>query len=359
MSTPLFANIAAQPEALQQVLRFHSGEGLPALQRSAALIRQSSRILLTGMGASLFACQPLRYLLSHYGASVAVVEAAELLYFLDRIADRNTSVVLVSRSGESVEVIRLLDLLAERGCNTIGVANVAGSSLLSRTSAQILLGSPADQLVAIQTYVATVTVLLLLGAASNGDLTQAFGELHSSVEILRAHVPECIQASLQWQSFHSNSALYLLGRGPSLASVEEGVLLMHETAKAPAVGMSAAQFRHGPVEAADGNMRAVVMGTQTATAKLDFQLARDLTHMGADVRWIGPLISASGPMALTPWPGDVPALFQPVFEVIPLQLLAYRAAEARGITPGDFRWAPTITSSEAGFPALQQQIPNP
>jgi glucosamine--fructose-6-phosphate aminotransferase (isomerizing) len=355
VSTPLFENILAQPDALQSVLDAHSSEGFSSLTRSAAVLRNSRKIILTGMGASLFACGPLRYLLAKNGASISLVESAELLHFLPAIFDAETSVVLVSRSGESIEVIKLLDILEGRGSQTVGVANVADSTLLSRTTESILLRSPADQLVAVQTYIATAVSLLLLGAAYLGELESAAPELRSAIDLLRTYIPECVEASQHWKDFIGwNSPVYVLGRGPSLASVEEGVLLMHETAKSPAVGMSIAQFRHGPVEAADENMRAVLIGTQSGTASYDRQLAADLMQMGADVRWIGPLDDNSGIKALAPWPAKVPALFQSIFEVTPLQLLAYRTAEARGITPGDFRWAPTITSSESGFPGLKQ-----
>jgi glutamine---fructose-6-phosphate transaminase (isomerizing) len=355
VSTPLFANILAQPDALQAVLDGHSQEGWSSLTRSAAVLRSSRNIVLTGMGASLFACGPLRYLLAGRGASVSVVESAELLHFLNRGFDADTAVVLVSRSGESIEVTKLLEILEQRGSKTVGVANVPDSTLLSRTTEGILLRSPSDQLVAIQTYLATVVTHLLLGAEYLGELEIATSELRAAIALLRSHVAECVEASQHWEDFIDlKSPLYLLGRGPSLATVEEGVLLMHETAKSPAVGMSIAQFRHGPVEVADKNMRAVLIGTQSVTASHDQQLAADLMQMGAEVRWIGPLDTNSGIKALAPWPADVPALFQPVFEITPLQLLAYRTAEARGVTPGDFRWAPTVTSSESGFPGLKE-----
>ncbi len=356
MTLPLFKNILDQPDALRAVLHLQSSEGSSALQRAASLLKQSSKVVLTGMGASFFACGPLRYYLARSGVAVSAVETAELLYFLDQTIDNQTTVVLVSRSGESVEVIKLLDLLAKRGCKTIGFANVPESTLLRRTDVQILLGSPADQLVAIQTYIATVAALLLLGAASTDNLQSALDQLASTADVLQAFLPNCLDASQHWHSFYSTFPLYILGRGPSLASVDEGVLLMHETAKFTGIGMSIAQFRHGPVEVVDANMRAVVIGTQSETSELDRKFAEDLLHMDADVRWIGPGGGSGGSMlpSLVPWPENVPELFRPIVEIVPLQLLAYRTAESRGVTPGDFRWAPAITSSESGFPYLRK-----
>jgi glucosamine--fructose-6-phosphate aminotransferase (isomerizing) len=114
--------------------------------------------------------------------------------------------------------------------------------------------------------------------------------------------------------------------------------------------MTAAQFRHGPVEVVDENFRAVIFGTRSTTAVLDAALANDLVRMGGQVRWIGPDTSGTGTISLCPWPAGLPARFTSIAEIVPLQLAAYKKAELGGIRPGDFRWAPTITTSEAGFP---------
>ena len=49
----------------------------------------------------------------------------------------------------------------------------------------------------------------------------------------------------------------------------------------------------------------------------------------------------------------------PVFEVIPLQIAAYQVAQARGIIPGDFRYAPAVTLSETGFSGAESRDPAP
>jgi glutamine---fructose-6-phosphate transaminase (isomerizing) len=353
VSTPLFENILAQPSALEAVGHYQFGPGLSTLMRVAELLSKSKRIVLTGMGASLFACVPARYALASNGIAVSVVETAELLYFLGSELDHNTAVILVSRSGESVETVKLLDLLTHRNCPTIGVVNVPGSTLSARTTEHILLNSPADQLVAVQTYIATVVVLLLLAAAYLGELDAAKSDLAAVKPQLAPWIEECAATSLAAQEFiELTSPLYILSRGPGLASVEEGVLLMHEIAKTPATGMSVAQFRHGFVEAADERVRAVVIGTQSATAKIDHQFAVDVTKMGAAVRWIGPLHLGSSLRALGTWPKTTQTRFDSLFEAVPLQLLAYRTAESRRLTPGSFRWASTVTGTESGFPGL-------
>ncbi len=354
MSTPLLDNILHQPDALRSVAAWHFGDGRQALEDAAHFLRDKKQLVLSGMGASCFATVPFQYLLGTHGFEVTSVETAELLHFPLSSIREDKAVVLVSRSGESIEVIKLLERLGESGTPVLGIANVPDSTLLAQADHALLLGSPPDQLVAIQTFTATVAAFALLQAAMLGQLDQAQTELDGLIELLALNIPQWVGAREGWRPFLEGAApLYLLGRGGSLGAITEGVLLMHETAKAPAIGMSVPQFRHGPVEVVDADFRAVILGTQPATIKLDSALADDLTHMGGQVRWLGPSVSDSIAQPLCPWPDNVPNRFAAIVETIPLQILAYLKAETRGIRPGDFRWAPTVTSSESGFPQLQ------
>jgi glucosamine--fructose-6-phosphate aminotransferase (isomerizing) len=191
--------------------------------------------------------------------------------------------------------------------------------------------------------------------------------------VLASFIEESLRASESWRSLlDGDGALYLLGRGPALASVYEAALLFHETAKAPAVGMSSGQFRHGPVEVVSPTFRAVIFGTPPTTRAKDRSLAEDLLQMGATVRWIGPSASlGEDPRAavepLVAWPefgpefGPVFApVLAPLFEIVPMQVAAYQLALWHEITPGDFRFASEVTSAESGFPLLQaKRSPHP
>jgi glucosamine--fructose-6-phosphate aminotransferase (isomerizing) len=349
VSTPLLANILNQPQALRLVLECRS---TAALNKAAHFLRSKKRIVLSGMGASLFACILLKASLQRQGVDVTCVETAELLHFGSTSLGSETALVLVSRSGESVEVIRLLEQVRGSGTRVLGISNVVDSRLSKMADLSLLVGSPADQLVAVQTYTSTLAVLALLGATIGGKLEEACKEFAHAIEILDRLIPSWVEQRQQWNTFlQEDSPLYLLARGAAMASAMEGMLLLHETAKAPAIAISIPQFRHGPVEVVDGKFRAIVIGTQQETAKLDYTLAQDLIRMGGQVRWLGP--QTEGIPSLCEWPQNFPARFVPLAETIPLQIVAYLKAEMRGVTPGDFRWAPAVTDSEVGFPGIK------
>ena len=216
----------------------------------------------------------------------------------------------------------------------------------------ILVNSLPDQLVAIQTYTGTVVTLLLLGAAYDQQMDASpKSDLERTIEVLTRCVPEWYRFSGSWPGFFANNVpMYLLGRGPTMASVQTGALLLQEVAKVPAVPMSAPQFRHGPVEVIHDQFRVIIFGTQRATEDLEDTLGDKILAMGGKVRWIGPKPKSHLIDSLCEWPSEnFPDLFMPVADVIPLQMAAYHTARWHGITPGEFRFATPMTTSERDF----------
>ena len=131
-----------------------------------------------------------------------------------------------------------------------------------------------------------------------------------------------------------------------MASAHEGALLLHETAKAQAVAMACAAFRHGPTEMVDEGFCGVVFAPNGRTQELNRMLAVDLQRFGGRVRVIGPQSVAGLDCIVTP---DLPDTLAPLFEVIPLQCAALRLAEMRKVPIGEFRYTPMVTTDETSF----------
>ncbi len=358
---PMLDNILAQPRSLAAVLAHHTGPGAPALAAAAQLLRSATgRVLLSGMGASLFAAMPAADQLEQHGRPTRLAPSSELLHFGAGSFHPTDLAVLISRSGASVEVLRLAEHLHAARIPILAITNLPDSPLAQLSHAVVLTTPPdehiADQIVAVQTYTATLLTLLLLAEQVTIPQTpQLPAALAHLLPSLPDHLASLIEVSGSWEPFLSgDQPLYLLGRGPALAAVHEGSLLFHETAKLTATPLSSGQFRHGPVEAITPGSRILVLGTPSSTRALEASLATDLAAMRAEVRWIGPV--PPGPSTLTPlapWPANLPAVLHPIAEVLPLQLAAYRAALWRGLSPGHFRYAAEITAAETGFPLLQ------
>jgi glucosamine--fructose-6-phosphate aminotransferase (isomerizing) len=346
----IYQDILRQPESLVRVVDHHCGAGCGEMQAAAELVRDAPAVILTGMGASLFACMPLQYYLGAKGRRVVLLETAELLHYQPEIC-RGAVVVVVSRSGDTVEAGKLLDRLQGYGARVIGVTNEASGRLAKDAANVLLVASSRDELVAIQSYTGQLVTLMMLGALACGEPE---AEWRAGVDRVLSELGGVIACHLESisraESFFADTAcVHLLGRGPSVASCCQGALLFNETAKLPAIALPAGQFRHGPVEVVDASFRGIVFAPSSKTRQLNLQLAQDLASFGGSVRVIGPKDNGrASEMPFWELPSDT-CLFTPVFEVVPLQIAAWRVAQWRGVVPGEFRYVSPVTLDEGAF----------
>jgi glutamine---fructose-6-phosphate transaminase (isomerizing) len=343
----IFDNIRSQPENLAQVAEYHQGAGNSALLAAAQVLQQAEQIVFTGMGSSLFAGVPAASALCKHGIPAHVLNNADLLHG-NYPAFRKSVVVIISRSGESVEAVRLLPLLKAQGTTVIGLTNVPDSTLARESDHVLLMHSRADHMVSIQTYTATVLTLHLLTAVVTGGLgTDLNRRLDAAIAALDDVIQGWIDDSPSWPDFFESApVVYLLGRGDSQAAMMQGALLFNEVAKTPSVAMESGLFRHGPVEVVKDGFRAIVFTPADSMRALNLAAVGDLLKLGAQIRHIGPDPGTFDPSICWRMPTDD---FAPLMEIIPVQLVACRLAQRHGITPGKLLITPQVTRDEVGF----------
>jgi glucosamine--fructose-6-phosphate aminotransferase (isomerizing) len=344
----LLKDIQNQQPSLARVLAHQLGEGRDALREASALLLKARKVVVTGIGASLYAAFPLQYELAAQGIDCVIVESGELLHYQERLCS-GAVVIVVSRSGESVEIVKLLPRLKALADYTIGVTNETQSVLAKSVNVAVLVNSLRDEMVAIQSYMGTVATLALLASAVGGCLDETQEEIREILSQISLSITANVDRIQEWDDFFNLTApVYLLGRGPSYASALEGALLFNETAKEPAMGIAAGSFRHGPVELVDANFQGLVFAPHGKTRELNLALARDLLRFGGKVRVIGPVDGEKGSLPFV----DVPAVSEklaPLVDIIPVQLGALRLAHLKGLPIGKFRYAPQVTRDEMTF----------
>ena len=302
-------------------------------------------VILTGMGASLFALQPLALRLAAAGRPVTLLETAELLHTCPGLVTPRTLLVAVSQSGETVEVVRLLEIIGRRA-PLVAVTNGRDNTLARAADYRLTTLAGAERSVSNKSYVTCLLALDALGRALTGQPLdpaawaapiEAVGDLlagWSSVEETLNAVAQC-------------RPLYLLGRGPSIASALTGGLIIKEAARQPAEGMSAAQFRHGPLEMIAPGMGALLFVAAGPTRPLGLRLAGELAGYGVATAVVGPLADEPLPagVAHVPLPALDPWL-APVAEIVPVQILNQRLALNAGLEPGRFERLGKVTMTE-------------
>jgi glucosamine--fructose-6-phosphate aminotransferase (isomerizing) len=343
----MLLDIRGQSASLNRVLEQQCGVGHVPLLEAATLLRSAKRVVIVGMGASLNAAIPLENLLCMHGIESCSVEAGEFLHYrLSAYPD--ATIAVVSRSGESAEVAKLIAALRGRQ-PIIGITNETGSTLAREADVVLDVGSLPDEMVAIQSYTGTLLTLYLLGMAAVNQLDAGRREVDAVLADLPRWIAAVLESSRQWDAFlHGDSAVYLLGRGPSYGSAAQGALLFNEVAKAPAIGMGVASFRHGPIEVVDRHFKGLIFVPRGKTRGLNLSLAEDVHRFGGRVRLIGPQDAESLGLQWIDTP-SCSDMLAPLLEIVPVQVAAMRLAELRGVVVGSFRYTTQVTRDEGSI----------
>ena len=346
---PFLAEILAQPESMRRTA--------DALASTAVLAPVGSQdrnaVVFTGMGASYHACYVPVTILAGGGRNATMVDAAELLHFRRPMLNVDTALVMVSQSGESAEVVGLLEAIDGPGRPfVVGVTNGPDSTLARAADVTIDVRAGRETGPSTMTFASTLVALSalaeVLAGASSGQATHEAARraegAASGAEAILARREELLARVDAW--VQARSAVVTLGRGTGRAASETAALLLKEAAGLPVEALEAAQFRHGPLELAGPTLAAGMIATEEATARFDLALADDLRSAGASVLVIthhdGGRAVGGGTIRIP----DVGRALAPALAVIPFQLLAWRLAVERGNTPGELRLASKVTTRE-------------
>jgi len=164
--TELMKDILKEPQELASSLAYTLGLGRAALEEAARLIDRVRHVYITGIGSSWHAGMAVLALFNSGGRPACLVEASELLHFTQIAPD--AAVIVLSRSGKSVEIVRLLNKAKERKAKIIGITNTPQSPLAQAADITLNLHATFDHLVSVTMYSALALVgSLLAGTASN------------------------------------------------------------------------------------------------------------------------------------------------------------------------------------------------
>ncbi len=260
---PYLEDIRQQPAAVAQLLDSGMSEECRHLLGRA---QKYDRIVMTGMGASLFGMYPGFLRLASAGLAVWEVETAELLGPANGLITPNTLLWLTSQSGSSAEIQALLDRLPHRPAATLGVTNDPLSPLGTHADVVLELQSGPEHTVGTRSYVNTLVatamaVATVLGQPFDPELSRVPDRLSAYLGGWDEHVQKLDQSVPE-------STIFVLGRGASLAAARTGSLVIKEASGRPVEGMSVPQFRHGPLEMAGPGVTVLLLAGRAPRAGL-------------------------------------------------------------------------------------------
>jgi fructoselysine-6-P-deglycase FrlB-like protein len=344
--THFLQDILRQPDELGAVIELLGGEGRRTLETAAGTVRAARHVYLTGIGASYNAALGAAWHFHSSGHPVYLVDAAELLHSAS--IPSGSVLIVLSRSGRSVEIVKLLEKAHDARANVVGITNFSDGALAHQAEIPIVLPVKPDHGISANTYISLAAGAAAIASTVAGTFdTQLVSRLLHAIASTAETIPGWQQQLAKSAWPQPGATYYFLARGASLASSYGAQLLWEEGVKVPAVAMGTDSFRHGPQEIVTAGMRFAIW-IDDRLREADLAVARDLRHLGASVMLIGSHLPADAGdlvIQLPLWPSG----WQFLMDILPAQLAAELLARLSGADCDTFRFASYVVKGETGL----------
>jgi glucosamine--fructose-6-phosphate aminotransferase (isomerizing) len=339
---PYIADILAQPAALRATIAALAEPRREARELAAGFrTGQSSRLVLTGVGASYAALNYLLFRLTPHGHMPLLVDTGELITDASAVINDGTLLVVVSQSGRTAEIVKLL--VAVRGRPIIAITNDPDSPLAKAATVAYVTRAGAEHSVPCKTYVSTLAALALFA-----DDFPARPRDADAAALARA--ADAMEAWLaDWEAkandiayrLHGAKSLVVCGRGWSLCSAHAGAMTLREAARIHAEGMSGAQFRHGHMEMIRSGAAVLLFRGSDSTAPLQEKLAEEIRGKGGVVT----VVSNREGEGIVVVPYEEQGVM-PLMEILVAQLASVGLSWRHGMEPGVFTAHPKVLEGQ-------------
>ena len=354
--THFLRDILRQPNELQRTIDFLLGAGRPALDAATTAIRSARRVYLTGIGSSWHAALCAGTLFNLGASPVYLYDAAELLGFAAIPPD--SAMIVISRSGRSVEIVNLLAKVRNSGVTVIGITNSNDGPLAKEAQISIVVPIEMDHAISVNTYSTLAATVGILASAVVGSWNATLATSLSRVVERTAPAIPAWQTQIADATWFAPGAItYFLGRGCSTGSCHEARLLWEEGVKSPATALNTGGFRHGSQEMIAAGARFGMWIDAERMRGQDLAVARDLRKLGAAVMLIGQNVPQDAGDLVFQLP-SVPPGWQFLIDIIPAQLAAEKLARLSGVDSDTFRYSSFIVEGEYGLFTEEKGSPN-
>ncbi len=343
----MLKEIHEQPAALAETLRGRVKAAGPALEqhldfRTLRALAAAPQVWLLGCGTAHHAALVGRALMESWARVPALADLGSEFRYREPLVAPGAVAVAVSQSGETADTLAALREARGRGALGLAVVNVVGSTIAREADAQLpTLAGPEISVCSTKAYTTQIEALTLLalqvavlrGSMAAGDVArwaEALGRMPAWAEAALALDPDVAELA-GWLA--GSDHCFFIGRGLDHAVAMEGQLKLKEISYVHAEAYAAGELKHG-------TLALVTEGTPVVALFTQPHLAEKMASNVAEVRARGGRVigvcaeglrAAAAPVCdhILALP-DVPGPLAPAIAAIPLQLLAYHVAVARG-----------------------------
>ena len=337
--------IYEQPHAIQECLRGRvdpTGRvSIPELEAVRDRLATIDRVYVVGCGTASYAAHVGAYLIQEWVGLPATMQVGSEMRYSPPPIDERTLVIGVSQSGETADTLAPLKMASERGAMVVVVTNVVGSAITREADAVCYLqAGPEIAVASTKAFVTQVLVLQMLAlqlAGFRGTVSESrlrtYGRALRTLPRLAAETLKVApQVKKLAQRFANVRDFIFIGRGVGFPIAMEGALKLKELSYVHAEGYAAGELKHGPIALLDPETPLLAIATKGAIYDKVVSNVAEARARSAPVI----AVATEGDEHIDRYAHDViyvpetPEAISPVIAVLPLQLLAYEIAVARG-----------------------------
>ncbi|SCW67389.1 glucosamine--fructose-6-phosphate aminotransferase (isomerizing) [Sphingobium faniae] len=340
----MLKEIYEQPVVVAQTLRSYLRRmedqvSLPVPDFDLSAIR---RVTIVACGTSYYAGMVAKYWFEQFARVPVDIDVASEFRYRAPVLEDGGLMIVISQSGETADTLAALRHARGEGQKIAAVVNVPTSSMARETD--LLLPTHAGPEIGVASTKAFTCQLAVL-AAFAANLARAKGRLDAKAEkeLVRhlAEAPAALNAALAYDESieamahliaGARDVLYL-GRGPDYPLALEGALKLKEISYIHAEGYAAGEMKHGPIALIDDQVPVIVLAPSGPLFEKTVSNMQEVQARGGKVVLIsdydGVAAAGEGCIATITMP-KVHPLIAPMVYAVPVQLLAYHVAVAKG-----------------------------
>jgi glucosamine--fructose-6-phosphate aminotransferase (isomerizing) len=306
------------------------------------VLRNIDSVLILACGTSYYSGLTAKYWIESLARLPVQVEVASEYRYRDSVPDPKALVVVVSQSGETADTLAALKHARALGQKkTLAICNVASSAMMRETRLNFLTHAGVEVGVASTKAFTTQLAALFLLALTLARLARRLPRKEELMHLrsLR-HLPKAVAAALalepqliSWAGrFAKKEHALFLGRGLHYPIALEGALKLKEISYIHAEAYPAAELKHGPLALVTSAMPVVTVAPNDALLEKLKSNMQEVRARGGELYVLADadtrIVSSDGVNVIR-LPEHY-GMLSPVLHVVPLQLLAYHTALARG-----------------------------
>jgi len=335
--------IAEQPVVLGDLIGrlLDTQAGVVRLPDGFPDLAAAERLVLVACGTAAYACQVAKYWFESLAGLPVETDIASEYRYREPPVEPGTVAILVSQSGETADTLAALRYLRGRAAHVLGVVNVPESSIARKADIAIPIHAGVEIGVAsTKAFTCQLTTLLAIAIEAGRRRARLSGEQLSSAMAALAGVPARMNVALGLgeeiaaiaQSLAEARDTLFLGRGPLFPLALEGALKLKEISYIHAEGYASGELKHGPIALIDHDLPVVVLATHDALFSKTVSNMQEVMARGARVLLITDAAGAAAASGV--WRSlilpEADPLVAPILCALPVQLLAYHTAVAKG-----------------------------